>query len=296
MVMILLIFARRIFEVLMLYIAAPFFVAAIPLDDGAKFKLWREAFIAKSLSGFSALFTLKIVILTLPLFWSSDIQIIPNHTYDSILKMIITVAGLFTAYKSQTLISNIIDINMAASEKETSSFVSNYTFSPAINKIHPTNIRNKIGKVRREGKAWSKAFKNTTAERVVKRDIGRENKVHNAVNQYKKNFDAMRPGLQQLKSELQEETNYKTESLDDFLKRGPQGDPEKQQHQQSFTQKQELSKTQSEPQHEQKFDSVSKNNFKETPKNEPDKETPKAVEKEPEYPESESLEDFLKNN
>jgi hypothetical protein len=226
MTMILLMFVRRIFEVMMLYIVAPIFVATIPLDEGAKFKLWREAFISRTLMGFSALFTLKIILLLLPVFWLSGIQLLPSAGHDAILKLLITIGGMATAYKSQTLISNIIDINMAAAEKETSSTITQYAFSSVINKVHPMNIRNKLSQLRQEGKAWKTAFKNASPERAVKPDKKREDKINNAVNQHKENFDGMKPGLKELKNELEDETNYKIETLDDFLKREPQKNSE----------------------------------------------------------------------
>ena len=41
------VFIRRIFELLLLYLVSPFFVSTIPLDDGVMFKKLRELFIAK---------------------------------------------------------------------------------------------------------------------------------------------------------------------------------------------------------------------------------------------------------
>lgn len=68
-------FIRRMLELVVLYLTAPFFAAAIPLDEGQMFKKWRENFIAKFLAGFSVLFALKLYLLMLPLIFSSKLDL-----------------------------------------------------------------------------------------------------------------------------------------------------------------------------------------------------------------------------
>lgn len=68
-------FIRRMLELVVLYLTAPFFAAAIPLDEGQMFKKWRENFIAKFLAGFSVLFALKLYLLLLPLIFSSRLDL-----------------------------------------------------------------------------------------------------------------------------------------------------------------------------------------------------------------------------
>lgn len=68
-------FIRRLLELVMLYLVAPFFVAAIPLDRGEMFKRWREMFIAKFLAGFGIIYALKIFMLLLPLIFSDNLSL-----------------------------------------------------------------------------------------------------------------------------------------------------------------------------------------------------------------------------
>ena len=68
-------FIRRMMELIMLYIVSPFFVATIPIDDGAMFKNWRERFIAKFVSGFGVLFVLKIYLILLPILFSPKLDL-----------------------------------------------------------------------------------------------------------------------------------------------------------------------------------------------------------------------------
>lgn len=68
-------FIRRLLELVMLYLVSPFFVAAIPVDDGELFKRWREMFIAKFLAGFGVLFAIKIFLLLLPVIFSPKLNL-----------------------------------------------------------------------------------------------------------------------------------------------------------------------------------------------------------------------------
>lgn len=68
-------FIRRMLELMMLYLVSPFFVATIPVDDGAMFKKWRERFIIKFLSGFAVIFALKLFLLLLPTIFSNKLDL-----------------------------------------------------------------------------------------------------------------------------------------------------------------------------------------------------------------------------
>lgn len=135
MAMMLLIFIRRIMEVTLLYLVSPFVVATIPLDDGAKFKTWRETFIAKILAGFSSLIMLKLFLLLLPVLWSSEYRLSASDAYDMILRLMITAGGMYTAYASQTLLSNVLHAQTAGDEKESASFMNQQTVMRGIGTV-----------------------------------------------------------------------------------------------------------------------------------------------------------------
>ncbi|MCL2078699.1 MAG: hypothetical protein FWH17_02520 [Oscillospiraceae bacterium] len=115
---IVLIFIRRIFEVIVLYIVSPFFVSVIPLDDGKRFDGWRDMFISRLLAGFGSIFTLNVFLLMLPMIWNPDLSLSDNTFIDSLLKLIFMAGGIYTVWKSHTLISQIINPQGAASEQE----------------------------------------------------------------------------------------------------------------------------------------------------------------------------------
>jgi hypothetical protein len=122
MVMVLLLFIQRIYDMILLYLAAPFFVSVIPLDEGQKFKAWREMFIAKTIEGFSSIITLKLFLIFLPLLWDGSMAFHYIQLYDLIIKCLFMIGGMYAAYKSHTMITGLFNKQAEAMEKETSAF------------------------------------------------------------------------------------------------------------------------------------------------------------------------------
>lgn len=118
-----LVFLVKIFEVLILYITAPFFVATIILDNGTKFKEWCKMFIAKMLGGFGMVIVMKLFFIISPIVMSSDVVFSTNSLADALTKSLFLIGGLWAAYKSGNLIIQIININAAYQEAGLSSEV-----------------------------------------------------------------------------------------------------------------------------------------------------------------------------
>ena len=74
MLMCLFTFIRRLFEILLLYMVSPYFVAMMPLDDGEKFKQWFGLFMGKLFTGYGSVVVMKVYLLVLPLFMRGGIQ------------------------------------------------------------------------------------------------------------------------------------------------------------------------------------------------------------------------------
>jgi len=119
-IMILMIFIRRIFEMVMLFIIAPLFVAPMPLDDGAKFKAWKDAFIGKAISGFSSIIMLRLYLLFMPLIWNSGIRFAPDPGSDTMLKLLFMAGGIYAVYKSHTMITGMVSQSQGQADKESS--------------------------------------------------------------------------------------------------------------------------------------------------------------------------------
>ncbi len=116
-------FVRRIIEVLILYVTAPLFVSTIPLDDGRIFKRWRELFIGKLISGFGVVFTMKLVMILIPVVVSGNFRFTGNSMVDGAIKTIFAIGSIFAAFKSQHTILEAFSPEIAMAAKESTGSV-----------------------------------------------------------------------------------------------------------------------------------------------------------------------------
>lgn len=117
------IFIRRLFELLLLYLVSPFFVSTIPLDDGILFAKWRELFVAKFFSGFGVIFSMRYYLLLVPSIASGrlclyDMSLPGAVMINSILKLFLIVGGAWAVYKSQHLIMQILNPEVAMADQQ----------------------------------------------------------------------------------------------------------------------------------------------------------------------------------
>ncbi len=113
------VFITRIFEVMLLYIASPFFVATIPLDDGAKFEEWKNMFIAKLFSGFGMLIGMKLYIILVPIIMNSNLELSTINFVNMGLKVLFVLGGAFAIYKSNSLLMQILNVQASYGEMAT---------------------------------------------------------------------------------------------------------------------------------------------------------------------------------
>lgn len=59
--------AKRVFEIVFLYLVMPVSMSTLAADDGARFKVWRETFITKIVLAYGAVFSVNVFVLILPL-------------------------------------------------------------------------------------------------------------------------------------------------------------------------------------------------------------------------------------
>lgn len=111
-------FVRRIFEVIMLYIMAPLFVATIVLDGGQRFKRWRDIFVGKLLSAYGVVITMKLYLMLMPIIVSPGLSLGSDPVFSYTIKLMIIFGGAWAVYKSNSLILSIISPEAAAAASE----------------------------------------------------------------------------------------------------------------------------------------------------------------------------------
>lgn len=113
------VFIRRIIEVAILYVTAPLFVSAMPLDGGAVFGKWRQMFIGKLFTGFGIVISMKLVFMLTPIIFTPNLRLYgASTTIDSTLKTLFMVASFYAAWKSSTLITELISPEAAMAERD----------------------------------------------------------------------------------------------------------------------------------------------------------------------------------
>lgn len=76
---------KRLYDIVILFLSLPLIVSTIPLDDGARFKVWRETVISKVIIAYGAVFSVNVFLLMMP--------IIGTIGENTILKMLLIVGG-----------------------------------------------------------------------------------------------------------------------------------------------------------------------------------------------------------
>jgi hypothetical protein len=112
-------FVDRVLSLVILYIAAPISISTSMLDEGARFKLWRDQFLTKFIMGYGMILAINIYALVCGLVMD------PAFTFFSgegvgflnfILKLLIIGGGALTMQKSMALIGNLVSQGAGSNE------------------------------------------------------------------------------------------------------------------------------------------------------------------------------------
>ena len=121
-------FVRRILDVLLLYVAAPFFAATIPLDEGKRFSGWRDRFIGTFFGCFGSIFAMRLYLILIPLIASDDLKISGNVQVNYIAKICFIIGSAWAIFKGQDMITGLIAPEAARSASESTGLVSGLAF------------------------------------------------------------------------------------------------------------------------------------------------------------------------
>jgi hypothetical protein len=109
-------FIQRLFDVILLYIVSPVSVATIPLDDGARFKIWREMLISKVLSAYGIVFAMNLFFLIIP--QVNRIQFYDNGFQNGLIGLLFVIGGAFAVTKAYMVIAQLTGSNAGAQEAQ----------------------------------------------------------------------------------------------------------------------------------------------------------------------------------
>ena len=110
-------FVSRIIAIAILYIAAPFSIGASILDDGARFKLWREQILIKFITGYGMMLAINIFAMVCLLVMNPSLVFFEAGSFiDYLMKLLIIAGGGVSLKQSMALIGNLISNGAGSNE------------------------------------------------------------------------------------------------------------------------------------------------------------------------------------
>ena len=98
--------AKRVYEIIYLYFCMPVSMSTLPLDDGARFKNWREQFVTKIILAYGAVLSVNVFVLLLPLIQSMSIPNVGSFG-NSVFTIFMIVGGNMVIPAGQTLFARL---------------------------------------------------------------------------------------------------------------------------------------------------------------------------------------------
>jgi hypothetical protein len=98
--------AKRVYEIVFMYLVMPLSMSTLSLDDGARFKVWRETFITKIVLAYGTVFSVNIFLLLLPLITQMRIDSVGSFG-NSMFRIFMVVGGAMMIPSGQVLFARL---------------------------------------------------------------------------------------------------------------------------------------------------------------------------------------------
>lgn len=98
--------AKRVYEIVFMYLIMPMSLSTLSLDDGARFKNWRETFVTKILLAYGTIFSVNVFVLILPLISQMSIPNISGFG-NSMFLLFMIIGGAMVIPAGQTLFARL---------------------------------------------------------------------------------------------------------------------------------------------------------------------------------------------
>lgn len=113
---------KRIFDLVFLLLSLPLISATIPLDDGAKFKTWRDTVISKIVLAFGVIFSVNIFLLLIPIIKNIDLTALGWDAWiGSVFQMFLMMGGALAINGGQLLAARLVGADASESREMTQS-------------------------------------------------------------------------------------------------------------------------------------------------------------------------------
>jgi hypothetical protein len=114
-----LIFVDRVLSLVILYIAAPISISTSVIDEGARFKLWRDQFLSKFFMGYGMILAINIYAMVCGLVTDPNFAFFSeegSEFLDLIMKLLVIAGGALTMQKAMALVGNLVSQGAGSNE------------------------------------------------------------------------------------------------------------------------------------------------------------------------------------
>ncbi len=98
--------AKRIYEIVFLYFCMPVSLSTLAMDDGARFKNWRESFVTKIILAYGAVLSVNIFVLILPFVTQMSVAGVSSFA-NSMFRVFMIVGGAMLIPAGQSLFTRL---------------------------------------------------------------------------------------------------------------------------------------------------------------------------------------------
>ncbi len=98
--------AKRVYEIIFMFFCMPVSMSTLPLDDGARFKNWREQFLTKIILAYGAVLSVNVFVLILSLIQQMSIPSVGGFA-NSLFTIFMIVGGAMVIPAGQTLFARL---------------------------------------------------------------------------------------------------------------------------------------------------------------------------------------------
>ncbi len=102
-------FVERILSLMLLFVVAPISMSTAVLDDGARFKLWRDQTINKFLMAYGSLICLNLYMMMVQIVNTINFFDADQTFFNGLARLVFIVGGAFACRKAGALVGNLIN-------------------------------------------------------------------------------------------------------------------------------------------------------------------------------------------
>ncbi len=132
-----LIFICRIFDVILLLIVSPLFVAPMPFDDGEHYEKWQELFIGKLFGGYGMIIAMNTYLIVAAALFNGSFRLVADGQFavieDALIKLIFMIGGVYAVLNVGPLVTSILSQTAANAEMTQGAVMSGAMWDAAFN-------------------------------------------------------------------------------------------------------------------------------------------------------------------